>query len=386
MPADEATVKAQQSDVAARTTSDALTSPEPGGCRASAPPPSTPSGEASGSSTAGSCASCDRLESSLRTFLGSRIREIAPGSSPTWKRKATPAGHAYWELESSKPRTKGKGHGSPAEIGKPPYSSTVTTPTSTAILVKDWSPEDFILLPSGRWRKRTKSGVNGSMNWLQEMAVRAVVQRNPKLIPTPELCERFMAIPTGWTDIGDAGTALSSSALRSSGASSPGLGEVPEFKDGIMGENLCAQGMRGPQARQETEETEYAERLLADAISAMDGNEKMATSELVQRLRSLPNSTWRAYRGSGITNDASGAMLLASLLKRFGVGPRTIRVRPKGEPNSTAKGYRLADLVAGAERAGLPLGGRKGRNPVTRPVNQNRNPRVTGLRLPGPVL
>lgn len=353
MPADEATVKAQQSDVAAGTTSDALTSPEPGGCRESASPTAPPSGAGSGSSTSASSRSYDLGGYSLRTFLASCVRRTATGCSPTWKELATPAGHAYWKLESSKPRTKGKGHGSPAEIGKPPYSSTVTTPTSTAILVKDWSKDDFILLPSGRWRKRTKSGVNGSMNWLQEMAVRAVVQRNPKLIPTPELCEQFMGIPTGWTDIGDAGTALSSSTRRSSGASSPSLGEVPEFKDGIMRENLCAQGMRGPQARQETEETEYAERLLADAISAMDGKEKMATRELVQRLRSLPNSTWRAYRGSGITNDASGAMLLASLLKRFGVGPKTIRVRPKSEPKSTAKGYRRADLIRCAVRAGV---------------------------------
>jgi hypothetical protein len=115
----------------------------------------------------------------------------------------------------------------------------------------------------------------------------------------------------------------------------------------------------------EGEEMEYAERLLADAILVMGGQERMATSELVLRLRALPTSPWRAYRGSGITDDASGTMLLASLLKRPGVEPRTIRVRPKGEPSSTAKGYRQADLIAGAERGGVPLGGGKGRNPVT---------------------
>lgn len=118
----------------------------------------------------------------------------------------------------------------------------------------------------------------------------------------------------------------------------------------------------------ESEEMEYAEKLLADAIVAMDGNEKMATSGLARRLRELPTSPWRTYRGGGITPDASGAMTMASLLKRFGVEPRTIRVRPKSEPNSTAKGYVLADLVAAAGRAGLrPIGG-TGRNPVT-PAN-----------------
>ena len=103
----------------------------------------------------------------------------------------------------------------------------------------------------------------------------------------------------------------------------------------------------------------YAERLLADAISVMAEAEtgRMATGELVQRLRALPTSPWRTYRGSGITDDASGAMFLASLLRHFGVEPKTIRVRPKGEPNSTAKGYTRADLIAGAERAGQILDG-----------------------------
>jgi hypothetical protein len=115
----------------------------------------------------------------------------------------------------------------------------------------------------------------------------------------------------------------------------------------------------------ESEEMEYAEKLLADAIVAMGGNEKMATGGLARRLRGLPTSPWRTYRGGGITPDASGAMTMASLLKRFGVEPRTIRLRPKTEPNSTAKGYVLADLVAAAGRAGLrPIGG-TGRNPVT---------------------
>jgi len=77
------------------------------------------------------------------------------------------------------------------------------TPTATAILVKDWSWDDFIQLPSGRWRKRTKSGkVDGSMSWAQEMAARAAAQGNPRLEPTPEFCEDFMGFPAGWTELG----------------------------------------------------------------------------------------------------------------------------------------------------------------------------------------
>jgi Mor family transcriptional regulator len=107
------------------------------------------------------------------------------------------------------------------------------------------------------------------------------------------------------------------------------------------------------------EEEKEAERLVTDTISIMEGHERMTTSELVQGLRALPTSPWRTYRGSGITDDASGAMLLASLLKHFGVRPKTIRVKPKGEANSTAKGYRYADLIVGAEEAGLPLVGKE---------------------------
>jgi hypothetical protein len=117
------------------------------------------------------------------------------------------------------------------------------------------------------------------------------------------------------------------------------------------------------QEENESEEMEYAEKLLADAIVAMGGNEKMATAELARRLRDLPTSPWRTYRGRGITPDISGAETMASLLKRFGVEPKTIRVRPKGEPKSTVKGYTLRDLVAGRERAGLCLDGGTGRNP-----------------------
>ncbi len=61
----------------------------------------------------------------------------------------------------------------------------------------------------------------------------------------------------------------------------------------------------------ESEEMEYAEKLLEDTVVAMGENEKMATGELARRLRELPTSPWRTYRGSGITDDASGAMTMA---------------------------------------------------------------------------
>jgi hypothetical protein len=121
--------------------------------------------------------------------------------------------------------------------------------------------------------------------------------------------------------------------------------------------------------KRRAQELQYAEKLLCDAIAVMKGHEKMASSELIQRLRALDTSPWRSYRGTGISDDAAGFMLLASLLSRFGVGPKPIRVKPKSEPNSTVRGYTRQDLMAGAERAGVSIPGLKGRNPVT-PSNE----------------
>ena len=47
-------------------------------------------------------------------------------------------------------------------------------------------------LPSGRPRKLSKNGTDGSMNWAQLMLHKG-------LIPTPELCEYYMGWPIGAT-------------------------------------------------------------------------------------------------------------------------------------------------------------------------------------------
>lgn len=105
---------------------------------------------------------------------------------------------------------------------------------------------------------------------------------------------------------------------------------------------------------------EYAEHLLRDVLSVIGERDKITTAELVKGLRDIGTSPWRSYEGSGITDIS-----LASLLKLFGVEPKTIRVKPKGEPNSTAKGYTRADMVAGIGNADVPPTAEEERNPVT---------------------
>ena len=73
------------------------------------------------------------------------------------------------------------------------------------------------------------------------------------------------------------------------------------------------------------------------------GRDRIASGRLVRGLREIPTSPWRTYEGTGITEIS-----LASMLKLFGVEPKTIRFKPKSEPNSTAKGYYRADLAAAA--------------------------------------
>jgi hypothetical protein len=81
-------------------------------------------------------------------------------------------------------------------------TTVTTTPTYINALEKEWAGDRFHQTSKGRWRKRAKTGVTGSMNWAQEMLVRTVIQKNPKLLPTPEASEQFMGFPIGHTDLG----------------------------------------------------------------------------------------------------------------------------------------------------------------------------------------
>jgi hypothetical protein len=105
---------------------------------------------------------------------------------------------------------------------------------------------------------------------------------------------------------------------------------------------------------------EYAEQVLRDVITVIGIRDRIATAALLEGLRAIGTSPWRCYEGSGITE-----MSLASLLKLFGVEPKTIRFKPKGEAGSTAKGYMREQIMLGAERAGVFPSTQNSSNPVT---------------------
>ena len=79
---------------------------------------------------------------------------------------------------------------------------------------------------------------------------------------------------------------------------------------------------------------EFSEWLLRDSLLVVGERDRITSAELVRGLREIPTSPWRSYEGTGVTEIS-----LASMLKLFEVEPKTIRFKPKSEPNSTAKGY-----------------------------------------------
>lgn len=124
---------------------------------------------------------------------------------------------------------------------------------------------------------------------------------------------------------------------------------------------------------------EYAERLLRDSLNVIGVRDRITSAELIRGLREIPTSPWRSYEGTGI-NEIS----LASMLRLFNVEPKTIRIKPKSESNSTAKGYHREPLNKALLAAQVEQDDATERNPVT-PNAEVHKKQVAALRvLPTP--
>ena len=94
------------------------------------------------------------------------------------------------------------------------------------------------------------------------------------------------------------------------------------------------------------EEDEYAVRLLKDMLLVVGDQKQITTHHAITKLRDIPTSPWRRFRGDGLKDGIEGGMVLAGLLSRFGVKSSTIRIAPKNQTTgSTAKGYKRYDLL-----------------------------------------
>ncbi|HET6142536.1 MAG TPA: DUF3631 domain-containing protein [Candidatus Acidoferrales bacterium] len=94
------------------------------------------------------------------------------------------------------------------------------------------------------------------------------------------------------------------------------------------------------------QEQEYAVWLLHDMLRVIGDQKQITTQEAITKLRQIPTSPWRRFRGDGLKDGIEGAMVVAGLLSRLGVKPTTIRIAAKNVgTGSTAKGYRRQALV-----------------------------------------
>lgn len=139
----------------------------------------------SGRSAAESWASYDRASHSLRTSqvcLPLNGEEATTECCQTWPRSGMMlSGTAYLLAPLASPTN---------EIGR---GYLWSTPTATMPMEKEAPTGRTRILPSGRPRKISRKGTDGSMNWCQ-LALHNGVS------PTPTLCEWFMGYPIGWTD------------------------------------------------------------------------------------------------------------------------------------------------------------------------------------------
>jgi site-specific DNA-cytosine methylase len=76
------------------------------------------------------------------------------------------------------------------------------TPTATMVAEPTWPGMGrFERRENRRARKLCRTGSSRGMNWMQELLYRMVEQKNDNLLPTPEACEDFMALPRRWTEL-----------------------------------------------------------------------------------------------------------------------------------------------------------------------------------------
>lgn len=99
-----------------------------------------------------------------------------------------------------------------------------------------------------------------------------------------------------------------------------------------------------PSAEAEASEKALGLQALAALASVyVAGEDKIASGVAVERMRGIVAGPWRMVAGRGLDE-----MMLSKVLRKFGVKPMTLRFG-KGRTAPTAKGYKLADVVAAVD-------------------------------------
>jgi hypothetical protein len=86
----------------------------------------------------------------------------------------------------------------------------------------------------------------------------------------------------------------------------------------------------------------YSERAVRDMLTVYrDGEDRLPTVVVVERLRDIPTSPWRQFRGVGLN-----AIALSDLVSRHGVQPKSIQFGKGRTGRKVLQGYYRADVQA----------------------------------------
>lgn len=100
------------------------------------------------------------------------------------------------------------------------------------------------------------------------------------------------------------------------------------------------------QDEQDAEERDAAERVLQDLRAIVQPGETFIPSAAaVDRLRAVPTSPWRAWRGEGLNE-----ILLAALLARYGVEPVVGQIGKGRKDRRQARGYKVSAINKAADQ------------------------------------
>lgn len=101
---------------------------------------------------------------------------------------------------------------------------------------------------------------------------------------------------------------------------------------------------------QKADDLEDGVKLLRDMLKLTEGHKAIASVDVVEKLKDIPTSPWRAFRGVGISMYD-----VAYLLDAMNIHPKAIRNGKKrtGGKQPVFKGYQRADLLAAAQLVGL---------------------------------
>lgn len=100
---------------------------------------------------------------------------------------------------------------------------------------------------------------------------------------------------------------------------------------------------------QKADDQEAQILLLRDMLALTDGAKHITSADLVDRLKQIPTSPWRMFRGIGLTMQDA-----AYLLDAMNIHPKPIRIKPgKNTKGAIARGYMRSDLTAAAKLVGL---------------------------------